>query len=147
MRVKATRPSLLWLLCLAVSLFGCGSSEDEDTTAPEVVSTTPADGVTGVALDSIIEVTFSESMDAATVQASYDNTSCANSVRVSADDFATCVRFASGAASNKNKTYTFLPIQLSAQTAYKIKVTTAAEDVAGNGLAAEFLTTTGFVTE
>jgi hypothetical protein len=48
---------------------------------------------------------------------------------------------------NKNKTYTFLPIQLSAQMTYKIKVTKAAEDVAGNGLASEFLTTTGFVTK
>jgi hypothetical protein len=86
-------------------------------------------------------------MDAATVQASYDNTSCSNSVQVSADDFATCVRFASAAASNKNKTYTFLPMQLSAQTTYKIKVTKAAEDVAGNGLASEFLTATGFVTK
>jgi hypothetical protein len=51
----------LWLLFLAFT--GCGEEQGEDTTPPEVQSTQPADGETGVAPDVKIRITFDEAID------------------------------------------------------------------------------------
>src|SRR5665811_1471964 len=43
------------------------TGEEEDTTTPAVISTEPSNGDSGVALNKIISVTFSEEMDPATI--------------------------------------------------------------------------------
>ncbi len=54
-----------WLLFLALA--GCGEEPGEDTTPPEVQSTQPADGETGVAPDVKIRITFDEAIDRNTI--------------------------------------------------------------------------------
>jgi hypothetical protein len=51
---------------LSVSMIGCGK-EAVTTTAPLVVSTTPANGATGVPLNQVLTAAFSESMNPATI--------------------------------------------------------------------------------
>ncbi len=136
------KPFFLWLIVICCFVV-CG---EEDATAPTVESTDPADGATDVVVSTNIIVTFNESMDAATVQANYVDTQPSGTVQVSSDGFQTVVRFSGGEASNENKTYTFTPmIDLDSATTYQIKITTGAQDVAGNPLESEFISnfTTG----
>jgi hypothetical protein len=51
----------LWLLFLGFT--GCGEGPGEDTTPPQVQSTQPADGETGVAPDVKIRIVFDEAID------------------------------------------------------------------------------------
>lgn len=64
--------SIFLTLLTIVGLIGCGSgggtgSGTADTTAPQVLNTSPADGATGIAADQAVTVTFSEAVDCATV--------------------------------------------------------------------------------
>lgn len=71
----------------------------EDTTAPVIVSTTPADLATGVSSTAPVSVTFSEPMDPATV----DTASFVVKTAGGANECATIT------ASNNNKTFTCTP--------------------------------------
>jgi hypothetical protein len=124
----------------AFVLVGCDSSEEPETQPPTVASIEPPDGTTGASITTDIAVTFSKPMDAATVQANYSDTQCSGTVRLSSDEFATCVRFVGGTASNENRTYTFTPIlNLSSATTYEIQVTTGVADANGNHMSEAFL--------
>lgn len=117
-----------------------------DTTAPTVSSTTPADNTPGVARNTTIQVVFSEAMDTSTISTT-TSTSCSGSLQVSSDNFTTCVAMTSATptASSGNTTFTMTPASpLASATTYKIRVTTAAKDVAGNSLASTFTQGTGF---
>ncbi|GAB4437869.1 MAG: hypothetical protein OHK0011_20780 [Turneriella sp.] len=117
-----------------------------DSTAPSVSSTTPADAATGIAKNSTIQVVFSEAMNTSTISAS-TSTTCTGSIQVSSDNFTNCIAMTSAtpAASGGNTTFTLTPAaNLASATTYKIKVTTAAQDAAGNALASAFTTSTGF---
>lgn len=97
-----------------------------DTTAPTVVSQYPASGATGVAVDTLVTATFSEAMDASTVNAS-SFTLVIGSTPVS------------GSVSYESGTYTatFTPsADLTDDTVYTASLSTAVTDVAGNALAA-----------
>jgi hypothetical protein len=120
-----------------------------DVTPPTVSSTTPANAATGVALSSTIAVTFSEAMNTATVTAQTAAGACSGSVQVSLDNFSNCIAMSTATPtfSGGNTVATFTPATaLTASTTYKIRVTTAVQDAAGNAMAAQFETATGFTT-
>jgi len=95
-----------------------------DTTPPTVQSTVPAANATGVAVNTVVSVTFSEPVNSATVNSS------SFFVTDGIDNVA-------GTFSFVDNTATFTPsADLTAATAYTATVTTAVEDQAGNALAA-----------
>jgi alpha-tubulin suppressor-like RCC1 family protein len=99
-----------------------------DTTPPGVTSTSPADGATDIATNTVIVIVFSEAMNAATLTAgtTFTLSDGTNAVAGSVSyDAAT-------------RTATFTPSSnLSTITTYTATVTTGARDLAGNGLAAD----------
>jgi len=120
-----------------------------DTTAPTVSSvSTTADNQSSVAITDNITVTFSEAMDTTYVTTSTSDTNCAGTMRVSSDNFSTCVRMSSvPASSNSNKTFTLDPYDnLTVSTTYKTRVTTGVKDTAGNTMSTQYETSSGFTT-
>ena len=128
------------------------SSDDTtttDTTAPTVTSvSTAADDQSSVALTDNITVTFSEAMDTTTVTTNISNTTCSGTLRVSSDNFSSCVQMSSEpASSNDNKTFTLDPSDnLTGGTTYLTRVTTGVKDAAGNEMSSQYETSTGFTT-
>lgn len=113
---------------------------------PTVVSVTPADGAVAVA-GSSISITFSGSMNPATITTNVGNDFCTGSVQLSADGFATCVRMTANPASGDGLTFTATAAaRLASATTYRLRVTSAAESAAGDALAYEYESATGFVT-
>jgi len=118
-----------------------------DTTAPTVTSvSTTADNQSSVLITDNITVTFSEAMDTTYVTTRTSDTNCAGTIRVSSDNFNTCVRMSSEpASSNSNKTFTLDPYDnLTVGTTYLTRVTTGVKDVAGNALSSQYDNSTGF---
>lgn len=116
---------------------------------PAVVSTSPAGGATGVPVGSAIAITFTSMMNAATLSAQTVSGPCTGTIQVSADNFATCIGFASGtpAMSAGDTVATLIPADfLWYTTTYKIHVTTAAQDAFGNAIGAAYTSPTGFTT-
>ncbi|MFH1625070.1 MAG: Ig-like domain-containing protein, partial [Pseudomonadota bacterium] len=104
--------------------FSTGGSVD--TTAPTVFSTNPSNGDTGVAVDSSVSATFSESVDSTTVNTNtFTLTHAGGSV--------------SGTVSLSDKTATFIPSSdLTFDTEYTGTITTGVKDTAGNPIATNF---------
>jgi hypothetical protein len=115
---------------------------------PHVVSISPADEATGVALSSGITVTFNEAMDEDTISVNSTDTQCTGSIQVSADDFASCVRLSAEITVSADKTaFTFsLASSLSANATYKIRVTKTVKDANGNAFSSVFTMESGFST-
>ena len=100
-----------------------------DTTPPTVVTTSPANGATGVAITSTITVTFSEDMDPATLNGTLTNFTVKRTAGLIAVP-------GSVSYNNATRTATFTPtLPLLPSTNYTVTITSGAEDVAGNGLA------------
>jgi alpha-tubulin suppressor-like RCC1 family protein len=116
-----------------------------DTTAPTVSSTSPADNQSSFSVSENISVTFSESMDNTSVTANTSNTSCSGSFQLSSDNFSSCVQMGSSpSVSNSNRTFTVAPsLTMFYSTNYKIRITIAAKDSAGNFIA-QYTQTNGF---
>ena len=92
-----------------------------DTTAPEIIDVSPADGAGAVPVTTDVSVTFSEAMDT-------DSTEAAFSLEV--DGAAV-----SGSFSWSGSTMTFAPDgALADETVHDVAVTTAASDISGNSL-------------
>lgn len=142
---------------------GCGSSDNSqsssggsttggtttDTTPPTVASTTPANAATGAAINTTVSVTFSEGMNTSTLTAPTTTTCGTATLQVSTNNFTNCIAMSSAtpAASGGNTIFTMTPAtNLANATTYQIRVTTGAKDAAGNALAAQFTTATGFST-
>ncbi len=105
-----------------------------DTTPPTVTAVSPADDATDVGIATLVEVTFSEPMNAATV----------NGIAVTLESGAGAVTGTVSYDAPMMKA-TFDPAaDLAYDTLYTVTVTTAAADLAGNPLAAEF--TSSFTT-
>jgi len=120
-----------------------------DTTAPTVSSTSPTDNQSSVSVSENISVTFSESMDNTSVTTNTSNTTCSGySFQVSSDSFSSCVQMGSSpTVSNSNRTFTVAPsLKMFYSATYKIRVTTAAKDSAGNYIASQYTQTYGFKT-
>ncbi|MEK6738615.1 MAG: Ig-like domain-containing protein, partial [Planctomycetota bacterium] len=103
-----------------------------DTTAPTVSSTSPAEGDTGMAINSTITATFSEEMQSSSLDT--------NTFTISdgSDNI-------SGSVSYSDTTATFTPSgNLSSYSAYTAQITTGVRDLAGNAMAS--LYTWSFIT-
>jgi len=122
-----------------------------DTTAPTVTSvSTTADNQSSVSITDNITVTFSEAMDSTYITTSTSDTNCAGTIRVSPDNFSTCVRMSSEpVSSNSNKTFTLDPYDnLTRLTTYLTRVTTGVKDTAGNAMGSQYEeTSSGFTTD
>jgi len=123
-----------------------------DTTAPTVSSiSTTADNQSSVSITDNITVTFSEAMDTTYVTTSTSDTNCAGTIRVSSDNFSSCVKMSSEpASSNSNRTFTLDPYDnLTRLTTYLTRVTTGVKDTAGNAMSSQYETETssGFTTD
>ena len=125
-----------------------GETDTTDTTAPTVSSIYPTDNQIGVSVSGNISVTFSEAMDTTYVTTNTSDTYCAGTLRVSSNNFSTCVKMSSSPnSSNSDKTFTVDPSDnLSYSTTYKIRVTTGVKDSAGNTLSSQYETSNGFTT-
>jgi len=114
---------------LTASIIGCGGCgsnpvDPEDTTRPTVVSTTPTDSDTTVAMSSEISVTFSERMDPG---------SLVEGVLLLEPSVA-------GSTSATATTVTFTPTDgLDTNVTYTATVATSAQDTAGNNLATPYV--------
>ena len=98
----------------------------QDTTAPTVLSVSPADTTTDVALNTTIGVTFSEAMDPASFTTTSFTVSSGGGV-------------VAGTVSTSSSATTFTPTSsLADSTTYTATITTAATDLAGNPLAASY---------
>ena len=124
---------------MCAALLACGGGGEvtqtagppSDTTAPTVTAMSPADGATGVALNSPVSVTFSEAMSLSTITAT--------SVQLATIGSATPV---TGSVSVSGNTATFTPAPaFTAGTQYRMTITTAVRDLAGNALAANTVAT------
>lgn len=111
---------------LLLVLSGCGGGSgggNSDTTAPSVVSVSPLDGATDVALSSTISITFSEAMDTSTITAT--SFTLDNGVTGS-------LAFSSG-----DTVATFTPsVSLHNGTTYTVSLGNSITDLAGNALTA-----------
>jgi len=87
-------------------------------------------------------------MEPSYVTTSTSDTNCAGSIRVSSDNFSTCVRMSSEpVSSNSNRTFTLDPYDnLTFGPTYLTRVTTGVKDTAGNALSSQYETTNGFTT-
>jgi len=145
---------VLFLIIIGtVSCSTSSSNDDElaetDTTAPTVTSvSTTADDQSSVSVTDNIIVTFSEAMDTTSVTTSTSDTNCAGTIRVSHNNFSTCVRMSSEpVSSNSNRTFTLDPYDnLTFGPTYLTRVTTGVKDTAGNALSSQYETTNGFTT-
>ena len=122
-----------FLLISLIVFTGCGGDDSPvstDTTAPTVVSTSPVDNADEVAVDTIIEVSFSEDMNPSTIAAS---------TFLISDGVV-------GAVSYGSRKAAFRPSSnLEENFTYMATVTSAVKDEAGNSLAENFVWT--FTTE
>ena len=154
--------------CFSLTIISCGEKEESssssstsdtsatitdntttDTTAPTVISvSTTADNQSSVSITDNITVTFSEAMDTTYVTTSTSDTNCAGTIRVSSDNFSSCVRMSSEpVSSNSNKTFTLDPYDnLTVGTTYLTRVTTGVKDASGNAMSSQYDNSTGFTT-
>lgn len=101
-----------------------------DTIAPTVTSTIPADSATGVAVDTNINATFSESMDPSTINDTNFTVGVTGTVTYDTN----------------TKTATFTPdADLNNEITYTATITAGVEDLAGNPLGSDYTWT--FTTE
>jgi len=94
-----------------------------------------------------ITVTFSEAMEPSYITTTTSDTTCrAETIKVSSDNFSTCVRMSSEpVSSNTNKTFTLDPYDnLTVGTTYLTRVTTGVKDTAGNAMSSQYDNSTGF---
>jgi len=114
-----------------------------DTAAPAVSAVSPAANNVCIPITDNITVTFNFPMYNS-IATSTSDTFCAGNIRVSSDNFSSCVRMSpdpvrSPVRSNANKTFTLDPVNnLAYNTTYKIKVTTGAKSALENNLSREY---------
>ena len=153
--MKSILSWLVLIVSIAVIVSSCAESKEDkettanttDTTAPTVISVfSTADNQSSIAITDNITVTFSEAMDNTSITTNTDNSSCYGTLRLSSDNFSTCVRMsAEPVSSNSNKTFTLDPYDnLTVSTTYKTRVTTGVKDTAGNALSSQYETSSGF---
>jgi methionine-rich copper-binding protein CopC len=119
-----------------------------DTTAPTVTSvSTTADNQSLVSITDNITVRFSEAMEPSYITTTTSDTTCrAETIKVSSDNFSSCVRMSSEpVSSNSNRKWTLNPYaDLTIGSTYITRVTTGVKDTAGNALSSQYETSSGF---
>lgn len=158
------RPVFFLLLSGAVLLLaGAGCTRDypntslasllllEETTAtttsttPTVSGISPADGTTGLSvLGETITVTFSEEMDPTTVVMQTTFGTCSSSVRISTDNFSTCIGGTLSTSDNISFSYTPAVTNPMAGVNGRVIITTAARSAQGVALASQYVSSQGF---
>jgi hypothetical protein len=146
-------------LIISFNFVGCKEDDDSsiltnlpadattDVTAPTVSSVSPGDSSSDIQLDTSISITFSEVMDTSSITTNTTDTICSSSIQLSSSDFVNCVKMSDPSADTEKKVFTIQPTStLDFGTTYKIKVTTAVTDLAGNTLGAEYVYENGFST-
>ena len=93
-------------------------------------------------------MTFSEAMENTSVTTNTDNTTCYGTLRVTSDNFSSCVQMSSSSPeSSDNITFTLDPSDnLTGGTTYLTRVTTGVKDAAGNAMSSQYDNSTGFAT-
>lgn len=123
--------AILWMLMVGCA--GCGGKVSSsniggtspDTKPPTISLTNPADGTTGFAVNSAITITFSEAMDASSINTSTFTLSNGAAGAVTYDVV--------------NMIATFTPSSsLAFSTAYAATITTGVKDAAGNAMASNY---------
>jgi len=107
----------------AVKMPGTWECAEPDTTAPLISEISPSDKASGVAVDSVMRVSFNEPMDKDTLNTSniFVTDSSDNSIE--------------GSLSVKANTVSFTPnMALNYESEYRFSVTTGVSDLAGNNL-------------
>jgi hypothetical protein len=117
------------------------TTADEATKYPVVVSVTPANADTDVAINTVLSATFSKDMDPATLNTStfilqHDTTTIAGTVTYFGK---TAITPVAGTVTCSGKTATFTPSSnLIPNTTYTAKITTGAMDSEGNPLTSDY---------
>ena len=115
---------------------------------PQVMSVSPTNGGAGIA-NSTIAITFNTAMNPATLTTQTNAGACSGSVQCSLDNFATCIAFSSASVtmSGGNTVATVTPAPgMLVNRAYRVRVTTAAQNGSGAALSSTFTQATGFTT-
>jgi antitoxin component of RelBE/YafQ-DinJ toxin-antitoxin module len=121
------------IMAMLMIVFFSGCKKDDPPVIPTVLSTDPANVATGVTLNKLIVVTFSEPMDQTTV----------NSVSIKLNQELISV---SGTVTGTGNSATFTPaVAMQPDKVYTATITTAAKNMTGNGMIANhvFTFTTG----
>ncbi len=123
---------LLVIIAIAILTFitGCANDDFQETPSlcPTVIATVPFNGATNVPLNQVITVTFNEEMNASTI----DQTSLTISGTSALG----------GVISYSGNTATFTPsVNLTPNTTYIGRVTTAVKDLRGNHLQTDYIWT------
>lgn len=120
------------LAVLLIPFYGCGNTVNEDAASPTIISTSPGNNATGLAVNSNVKVTFSETMDSSSINSS------TFTVRKGGSNI-------NGSISYGGTFATFLPISsLSTFRGYTATITTGVKDSNGNALASGY--SWGFIT-
>jgi len=126
--------SLVFLLS-ALAIVSCSSrhvAEKPDTTIPSIVSTSPANGATAIAVTTAVTCTFSEAMNASTIND-------ASFLLVSVTSAATTTVAGNVTYDGSSNVASFTPNSpLEYNTNYTATITTDATDAAGNVISASF---------
>jgi hypothetical protein len=130
MRKVGLRRTWILAFLMAGLVGGCGREQTPSTAVPLVILTAPSNGATAVPVAQVITATFSESMNAATINASTFTVAGPGTTAVM------------GAVSYSGTTATFTPAaHLTATTVYTATITTGAQDPIGDSLTSNFVWT------
>ncbi len=127
MRNVSIRTTWAMAFLLAASITGCGREQTPIPT-PTVTSTVAANGATGVPVAQLITATFNQLMNAATINTSTFLVTGPGGVAVT------------GTVTYSGITATFTPAaNLAGSTIYTAAITTGAQNLAGNAMAANYV--------
>jgi len=130
-----------------ITLGGSVECDMNDTTAPTVSLVCPAEGSSGVTVDTDISVTFSKEMNSNLIDSLNSSSACTGSIQVSSDNFSTCANIWMQAVYDLKTVFLKISDNLSFNTNYKVKVKTDAKDYCNSTpIESEYITTTGFTT-
>jgi hypothetical protein len=124
-----------------------GDGDGEPGDPPTVVSTIPTAGSMAVDPNTTITVTFSEAMDSSSITSNGGADTCSGAVRVSSDDFATCVPLlAEVMAGDGDTAFTLTPVEpLRSRRNYRIRVVSYATSAIGVELGTDYNSPQPFV--
>jgi hypothetical protein len=146
---------LVAITCLGIAVISCKEDDDSsvftndtsDTTAPTVMSCSPADSSTDVSINTRISVEFSEEMDTTSITTNSADTNCSGTIQLSSSDFVNCIQMSNPVVDGDGKVFSATSdSDLQEGATYKLKVTTGTKDLAGNTLLEEHVFGTGFTT-
>jgi Ice-binding-like/Bacterial Ig-like domain len=128
--MKQNKLLVIIAIALLTLITGCAKDDFQETTSlcPTVIATVPSDGATNVPLNQVITVAFNEEMNPSTIDL--------NSLSIVG------TTALGGVITHSGATYTFTPsTNLTPNTTYIGKVSTAVKDMSGNALQSDYIWT------